>query len=125
MTSRLLLASAAAAALWAVPAASQTSPDLMAALRTGQVGERFDGYLGYASTPSASVQRQVSAINIRRRSLYTATAARRRVLPTDVAIATGCELLERVAVGQSYMLKDGRWRRRGPGEPPPKPEYCG
>jgi len=125
MSSRLLIASAAAVAIWALPAAAQTSPDLLAALRSGQVGERFDGYLGYASTPSASVQRQVSAINIRRRSLYTATAARRRVLPTDVGIATGCELLGRVAVGQTYMLKDGQWRRRGAGEAPPQPDYCG
>jgi uncharacterized protein YdbL (DUF1318 family) len=100
------------------------SQELAAAMRAGQVGERFDGYLGYASTPSANVQRQVGAINIRRRVLYTDLADRRRVLPQDVGIATACELLGSVAVGQAYMLADGVWRRRGADEAPPQPDYC-
>ena len=107
----------------AAPASAQ-SADLSAALRSGQVGERFDGYLGYASPTSASVQRQVSAINIQRRSLYTSLASRRRVLPSDVGIATGCELLGRVGVGQSYMLQDAVWRRRSAGQSAPRPAYC-
>ena len=108
----------------AVPASAQ-SGDLLTALRSGQVGERFDGYLGFASTTTPSVQRQVSAINIQRRSLYTSLASRRRVLPSDVAIATGCELLSRVRVGGAYMLQDGQWRRRGAGQSAPRPAYCG
>lgn len=108
----------------ASPASAQMSADLAAAMRAGQVGERFDGYLGYASAPSANVQRQVAAINIRRRALYTDLAARRRVLTQDAGIATGCELLGRVAVGQAYMLADGVWRRRATGEAPPQPDYC-
>jgi len=107
----------------AVPASAQ-SADLSAALRSGQVGERFDGYLGIASPPTPSVQRQVSAINIQRRSLYTSLASRRRVLPSDVGIATGCELMGRVGVGQSYMLQDGAWRRRSAGQSAPQPDYC-
>jgi len=110
---------------FASPASAQMGGDLASALRSGQVGERYDGYLGYASTPPASVQRQVSAINIQRRSLYTSLASRRRVLPSDVAIATGCELLGRVGVGGSYMLQDGQWRRRGAGQAAPRPDYCG
>ena len=112
-----------AALTFAVPASAQ-SADLGAALRSGQVGERFDGYLGIASPTSASVQRQVSAINIQRRSLYTSLASRRRVLPSDVGIATGCELLGRLGVGQSYMLQDGAWRRRAAGQSAPRPAYC-
>ena len=107
----------------AVPASAQ-SADLSAALRSGQVGERFDGYLGLASPTTPSVQRQVSAINIQRRSLYTSLASRRRVLPSDVGIATGCELLGRIGVGQSYMLQDGAWRRRSAGQSAPQPAYC-
>ena len=108
----------------AAPASAQMSGDLRAALRSGQVGERFDGYLGLVSAASPSVQRQVSAINIQRRSLYTSLASRRRVLPSDVGIATGCELLGRIGVGQSYMLQDGAWRRRAAGQSAPRPAYC-
>lgn len=124
MTIRLLLAGAAIAA-GAAPAAAQMTPDLARAIQAGQVGERYDGYLGYASAPSPLVQRQVGAINIRRRSLYTDVARRRGVLPQDVGLATGCELLGRVAVGQSYMLSDGKWRRRDASEGAPRPSYCG
>jgi uncharacterized protein YdbL (DUF1318 family) len=110
-----------------VPAAvsAQSYPELAAARRAGQVGERFDGYLGYASTPSATVQRQVAATNIRRRSLYVGLAQRRRVTPEVAGFATGCELLTMVAVGEVYMLQDGKWRRRAPGQSVPRPSYCG
>jgi uncharacterized protein len=121
---RLWLALAAAVL---VPGAvsAQSYPDLAAARRAGQVGERYDGYLGYASTPSRQVQRQVGAINIRRRSLYVGLAQRRRVTPEVAGLATGCELLGRVAVGEVYMLQDGVWRRRAPGQSVPRPTYCG
>lgn len=104
---------------------AQSSPDVAAARRAGQVGERFDGYLGYASTPSMVVQRQVAAVNIRRRALYVALASRRGATPQAAGIATGCELLRSLAVGEAYMLADGVWRRRRPGEPAPQPDYCG
>jgi uncharacterized protein YdbL (DUF1318 family) len=121
---RLWLALAAAVL---VPGAvsAQSYPELAAARRAGQVGERYDGYLGYASTPSRQVQRQVGAINIRRRSLYVGLAQRRRVTPEVAGLATGCELLGRVAVGEVYMLQDGVWRRRAPGQSVPRPTYCG
>jgi uncharacterized protein len=121
---RLWLALAAAVL---VPGAvsAQSYPELAAARRGGQVGERYDGYLGYASTPSRQVQRQVGAINIRRRSLYVGLAQRRRVTPEVAGLATGCELLGRVAVGEVYMLQDGVWRRRAPGQSVPRPTYCG
>jgi uncharacterized protein YdbL (DUF1318 family) len=115
----------AAAVLLAAAATAQTYPELAAARRAGQVGERFDGYLGYASTPSRQVQRQVSAINIRRRALYVGLAQRKRVTPEVAGFATGCELLSMIAVGEVYMLQDGVWRRRAPGQSVPRPNYCG
>ena len=121
---RLWLALAVALVL-PTAAAAQNYPELAAARRAGQVGERYDGYLGYASTPSPQVQRQVGAINIRRRSLYVGLAQRRRVTPEVAGLATGCELLGRVAVGEVYMLQDGVWRRRAPGQAVPRPTYCG
>jgi uncharacterized protein YdbL (DUF1318 family) len=67
----------------------------------------------------------VAAINIRRRALFAELAARRGVAPQDVGIATACALLGRVAVGEVYMLSEGAWRRRGPGDSTPRPDYCG
>jgi uncharacterized protein YdbL (DUF1318 family) len=91
------------------------------------VGERFDGYLGYAS-PAAAIggpaRTQTEGVNIRRRALYTGLAERRQVSPSEVGITAGCTLLGRVAVGEAYLLSDGVWRRRGAGQGAPVPDYC-
>ena len=118
------LAIAAAALLAGAPAAAQTGSAVPAAVASGQVGERFDGYLGYVSTPAPVVRRQVAEINILRRNLYIQLAASRNVTADVVGLTTGCELLSRIAVGQAYMLRDGAWRRRAAGEPAPAPDYC-
>ena len=107
----------------AVPAAAQT-PAVDAARGAGVVGERYDGYMGFASPPSATVRSQVAAINIRRRSLYSNLAASRGASPQDVGITAGCQLLARVGTGQAYMLGDGVWRRRAAGQGAPVPDYC-
>ena len=120
---QLLALAAAGMAAVAVPSIAQT-PAVDAARQAGQVGERYDGYMGTIGLPSSMVRSQVSAINIRRRALYSNLAASRRVAPQEVGIAAGCQLLARVQVGQAYMLADGQWRRRQPGEPAPIPQYC-
>ena len=108
-----------------VVAQAQAQPAAVAeAMRAGIVGERFDGYLGYAAPLPLDLRRQVSAINIQRRNLYTQLSVRRNVTVNVVGVATGCELLGRLAVGQAYMLKDGVWRRRAAGQPAPHPDYC-
>jgi uncharacterized protein YdbL (DUF1318 family) len=109
--------------LLAAPAVAQT-PAVNAARAAGQVGERYDGYMGVASAVSASVRNQVAAINIQRRSLYSNLAARKGVSPQDVGITAGCELLARVGVGEPYLLGDGVWRRRAVGQAAPVPDYC-
>ena len=118
---RLLLAAGLAAV---APAAAQT-PAINAARQLGQVGERFDGYLGYAVSPTAALRSQVDSINIRRRSIYTNFAQTRRVTPYEVQITAGCQLLARVQIGEAYLLSDGKWRRRAPGQPMAMPDYCG
>ncbi len=105
------------------PVAAQT-PALDAARAAGQVGERYDGYMGVAGQVSPAVRSQVSTINIQRRSLYSNLAAARGVAPSYVGLAAGCQLLSRVGVGQAYMLNDGKWRRRAPGQPEPVLDYC-
>ena len=115
---------AAACIAFAAPAAAQSSSALSSARQAGLVGERFDGYMGIASSASEEVRRQVGAVNIRRRSLYTGLASRRRVNVDAVAVAAGCELLRSVKVGEAYMLPDGQWRRRTAGQAPAVPDYC-
>lgn len=117
-----LLAGVVAVGLGASAAWAQT--DLASAMRAGIVGERFDGYLGFARPPSGAVRSQAAAVNIKRRALYTGLATRRGITRQVAEIAAGCELLGRVAVGQVYMLQDGAWRRRDPGEGVPSPDHC-
>jgi len=113
----------AAALVMAAPAAAQT-PAVNAARAAGAVGERYDGYIGVAAPVTALVRSQLATINIRRRSLYSNLAAAKGVSPQDVGITAGCQLLARVGIGEPYMLNDGAWRRRGPGQAAPVPNYC-
>ena len=106
-----------------MPAAAQT-PAVDSARQAAQIGERYDGYLGFAAAPSPGLRSQVAAINIRRRSLYSNLAASRGVSPEEVGITAGCQLLTRLQVGQAYLLADGQWRRRLSGQSPPGPDYC-
>jgi uncharacterized protein YdbL (DUF1318 family) len=113
----------AAAGLVAAPVTAQT-PGVAQAVQAGQVGERYDGYMGIVGTPTPELRRQVNAINIRRRNLYIELASRRNITPQLVGMATACQLLGQLAVGEAYMLNDGAWRRRAPGQAVPLPNYC-
>ena len=113
----------AACGLGALPAAAQ-SPVLTQAIQSGQAGERYDGYMALVGSGSAELQRQVSAINIRRRNLYIGLASRRNVTPEVVGLATACQLFSSLAPGEAYMLNDRVWRRHVAGQPVPLPDYC-
>jgi len=108
-----------------VPAAAIAQSTLLAqAIADGQVGERFDGYMGFAVAPPPALRRQVLAINIQRRNLYTELGSRRQVSPDLVGRATACQLFTRLAPGEPYLLNDGVWRRVAPGQPAPVPADC-
>jgi hypothetical protein len=107
----------------ATPLAAQ-SPQLAEAISAGQVGERFDGYMGVVGGAPAPVERQVRAINIQRRNLYIDLSQRRNVSPDLVGMTAGCELLSRLPAGEAYMLPDGSWRRRAAGQSIRLPDYC-
>ena len=113
----------AALGVVAAPVTAQSSPFIVAAKSAGQLGERYDGYLGYAVVPDARLRAQVESVNIRRRALYTELAGKRGASRVDVGITAGCELLASVAVGQAYLLSDNIWRRRTAGEAVPVPDY--
>ena len=114
---------AALSALAAVTVAAQ-SPILSQAIQAGQAGERYDGYMAVVGNGSAELQRQVSAINIRRRNLYIGLASRRNVNPEVVGLATACQLFSELAAGEAYMLNDRVWRRHAAGQAVPRPDYC-
>ena len=106
------------------PAAVAQTPAVDAARASGILGERFDGFMGFAGTPSPAVRSEVAKLNIARRALYNRFAASRGVSPEEVGITAGCQLLARVAAGQAYMLADGAWHRRAASQPAPVPDYC-
>jgi uncharacterized protein YdbL (DUF1318 family) len=108
----------------AFSSAASAQPAVANALAAGQLGERFDGYMGLVTPPSAEVRRQVAAINLRRRNLYIQLASRRNVTSDVVGLATACQLFSTLPAGQAYMLRDGIWRRRAAGQPAPVPDYC-
>jgi uncharacterized protein YdbL (DUF1318 family) len=108
----------------AVPAAAQMSPAIRAAKAAGQVGERFDGYLGMAGSAPPALRREVEAINIRRRAHYANLANAKGVTPQEVGITAGCLTLRSVAVGEPYLLADNLWRRRTAMQSVPIPSYC-
>jgi len=120
---RPIILLAFAVALAAVPATAQ-SPAIAQAIQAGQVGERYDGYMGILGSVSDEVRRQVSAVNIRRRNLYLQLSSRRNVTAELAGMATACQLLSQLAAGEAYMLSDGVWRRHSPGERVPLPDYC-
>ena len=121
---RTALLIAGALVVSAAPATAQSSPVVVAARAAGQIGERYDGFLGYAVPPASVVRHQVDAVNIRRRSLFTNLAGQRGASPQEVGIAVGCELLSNVSVGEAYMLADNIWRRRAAGQAITIPGYC-
>ena len=114
---------AVAIALVAAPLAAQ-SEGIGQAIAAGQVGERYDGYMGVVGAPSPQLRRQVNAVNLRRRNLYIGLSTQRNVTPELVGMTAGCQLLSRLSTGEAYMLADGVWRRRGAGETIRLPDYC-
>jgi len=105
------------------PTLAQETAAIVQARRAGQIGERFDGYIGFVTTPSAELRRQVNAVNIRRRSLYHDLAARKGVTPEEVGITAACTLFRRIAPGEYYLQGQGGWQRYAPGRSP-IPSYC-
>ena len=119
---RSVLLVAAAAAI-AMPLDAQPAA-LAEAVQAGQVGERYDGYMGVTGAATPQVQRQVRAINIQRRNLYLQLSERRNVSPDLVGMAAACQLLSNLPAGEAYMLADGVWRHHAGGQAIPLPDYC-
>ncbi|MGH6705984.1 MAG: YdbL family protein [Sphingomicrobium sp.] len=115
----------AGAAMLATPGSAQESASVTQARGAGLIGERFDGYVGFVRSPSESLRRQVNAINIRRRALYSNLARQKGVSAQEVGITATCTLFARIPVGGYYLTSDRGWLRRGAGQAAPRPPYCG
>lgn len=122
---KLILVLAALSGFAAPAAAPAQSPAaIVQARQAGLIGERYDGYLGIVTPrPSDDLRRQVQAVNIRRRALYSGLAARKGVTPEEVGITAACSLLRRIGVGEYYLPGEGGWRRVIAGQSP-LPSYC-
>ena len=115
----------AGAAMLATPGSAQESASATQARGAGLIGERFDGYLGFVTNPSDGLRRQVNAINIRRRALYSNLARQKGVSTEEVGITATCTLFSRIPVGGYYLSSDRGWLGRGVGQAAPRPAYCG
>jgi len=105
------------------PALAQEAAAIVQARRAGLIGERYDGYIGFVTSPPSDLRRQVNAINIRRRSLYYDLASRKGVTPEEVGITAACSLFRRLGIGEYYLPGQGGWRRYAAGTSA-VPSYC-
>lgn len=94
------------------------------AMRSGSVGERYDGYLDFVGAPDETLRHAVGDLNIRRRALYTDLGERRGVAPHEVGVTAGCALIARTPVGGYYQFADRVWRQRKGEAAIALPSYC-
>jgi len=113
----LIAALVAAAVALPAPALAQRDPAYEAARKSGQVGEKTDGYLGVVGSQPASVQDMVADLNIKRRANYADRAQAQGATLEEYAITQGCILISRTVAGEKYQAPDGSWQTRGAGAP--------
>lgn len=108
----LISISLALAAFAFAPPASAGDPVIDAAIASGTVGERLDGYLGVVSTADAAVNRKVQDINNRRRAVYEQTAKENNTTVQIVAQLAGEKQIAKLEAGQYFMDETGAWKRK-------------
>ena len=110
----LLFIGGLAAATLAAPAAAAQGSAIEAAKSAGVVGERIDGYLGIVDDGAvdASLRRQISEINAKRRAVYDEVAAGNGATTEQVARLTGEKQIARASAGQFVMDETGAWVRK-------------
>jgi len=97
--------------------AQARDPAYAAARAAGQVGEKMDGYLGYVTTPAASLRAVVEDINIKRKAVYADKAQANKATVEEYALTSGCLLIGQTKPGEKYQAPDGSWQTRGSGPP--------
>ena len=108
----LISVSLALAAFAFAPTASAGDPVIDAAISSGTVGERIDGYLGVVGTADATTVRKVQDINNSRRGVYEQTARDNNTTVQIVAQLAGEKLIAKLEPGQFYMDDSGVWQSK-------------
>jgi uncharacterized protein len=108
----LISISLALAAFAFAPTASAGDPVIDAAISSGTVGERIDGYLGVVGTADATTVRKVQDINNRRRAVYEQTAKDNNTTVQIVAQLAGEKQIAKLSPGQFYMDDSGVWQSK-------------
>jgi uncharacterized protein len=113
----------AATGLTGTVAAQGRNPAYDTARRSGLIGERMDGYLGYVGSPSADLRGVVEDINIRRKAVYAEKAKANSATLEEYAVTAGCLAIARTSPGEKYQAPDGSWQTRG-NDPPLRDSRC-
>ncbi|MEW4466622.1 YdbL family protein [Parasphingorhabdus sp. JC815] len=99
-------------AIVTAPVMAQRDPAYAAARASGVIGEKPDGFLGYVTSPSASVKAMVEDLNIKRKAAYTRKAQETNSTVEQFAFTSGCNLIMRTTAGEKYQAPDGSWQTR-------------
>jgi uncharacterized protein len=116
-------AAIAAMAISGPVAAQGRNPAYDSARRSGLVGERIDGYLGYVGSPTADLRGIVEDINIKRKAVYAEKARANSATLEEYALTAGCLAIARTSPGEKYQAPDGSWQTRG-NDPPLRDGRC-
>ncbi len=119
----MMLTAAVAALALAGAAYAQRDPAYAAARADGQVGEKLDGYLGFVTTPSASLRAVIVDINIKRKAAYAEKAQANNATLEEYALTAGCLAIARTVPGEKYQGPDGSWMTRT-SAPPQRDSRC-
>ncbi|HKJ23389.1 MAG TPA: YdbL family protein [Myxococcota bacterium] len=93
---------------WAAPASANA---LDAAKAAGELGERWDGYLGVVK-PNAAAEALASDINRKRMAHYAQIAAKNGATVEATAAIAGAKLVEGAPSGQYVMTSaSSGWKR--------------
>lgn len=92
-----------------VGTASAASATIEAAKRSCDIGEKADGYMGYKTTPSESLKREVDALNLRRRAAYAKLAQKKGVSVAVTAQLTAERVIKNMPAGLCYYGTDRKW----------------
>ena len=99
-----------ALATWAVPASASA---LDQAKSSGELGERYDGYLGVVKGSASAANKALAKdINAKRKTHYAKIAAKNGATVGDTAAIAGSKLVEAAPSGQYVQPASGAsWQR--------------
>jgi uncharacterized protein len=126
LTRKLALAGAAGALFLgalSAPALAQRDPAYDTARKSGQIGEKMDGYLGIVGAETDALRRMIADLNIKRRAVYADKAKAANATLEEYAFTAGCLAISRTEPGEKYQAPGGGWQTRT-AAPPQRDSRC-